>query len=79
MKSRYQNLRRIGTLSVILAWIVLVLGILSAIGVWFGLSQLDKSLQTNFGYEGFFPSPFLFGRAGPVDCRISLPPVLRHR
>ena len=64
MKSRYQNLRRIGTLSVILAWIVLVLGILSAIGVWFGLSQLDKSLQTNFDYEGFFPSPFLSALPG---------------
>ena len=64
MKSRYQNLRRIGTLSVILAWIVLVLGILSAIGVWFGLSQLDKSLQTKFDYEGFFPSPFLSALPG---------------
>jgi hypothetical protein len=59
VKSRYQNLRRIGTLSLILAWIVLALGILSTIGVWLGLSQLGNSLRTNFDYQGFFPSPFL--------------------
>ncbi len=64
MKSRYQNLRRIGTLSVILAWIVLVLGILSAIGVWLGLSQLSNYLQTTFDYQGFFPSPILAALPG---------------
>ena len=51
MKSRYQNLRRIGTLSLILAWIVLVLGILSALGVSLGLNQLGNSLRTNFDYH----------------------------
>lgn len=59
MKSRYQNLRRIGTLSLILAWIVLVLGILSALGVSLGLNQLGNLLRTNFDYQGFFPSPIL--------------------
>ena len=64
MKSRYQNLRRIGTLSLILAWIVLVLGILSAIGVSLGLNQLGNLLRTNFDYQGFFPSPILAALPG---------------
>ncbi len=64
MKSRYQNLRRIGTLSLILAWIVLVLGILSALGVSLGLNQLGNSLRTNFDYQGFFPSPILAALPG---------------
>jgi hypothetical protein len=64
VKSRYQNLRRIGTLSLILAWIVLVLGILSALGVSVGLNQLSNSLRTNFDYQGFFPSPFLAALPG---------------
>ena len=60
MKSRYQNLHRIGTLSLILAWVVLILGILGTIGVWFGLNLVSDSLRTNFDVaNGLGPAPLL--------------------
>lgn len=65
MKSRYQNLHRIGTLSLILAWVVLVLGILAAIGVWLGLNQVSSSLRTNFEMpNGLGPAPLLAALPG---------------
>lgn len=58
MKSHYRNLHRIGTLSLILAWIVLILGILWTIGIWFGLSQAGRYLQDTFD-QGIGPVPVL--------------------
>lgn len=37
MNSRYGSLRTIGTLSIILAWISLILGVIGALAVWFGV------------------------------------------
>jgi hypothetical protein len=65
VKSRYQNLHRIGTLSLILAWVVLVVGILAAIGVWLGLNQVSSSLRTNFEMpNGLGPAPLLAALPG---------------
>jgi hypothetical protein len=65
VKSRYQNLHRIGTLSLILAWVVLVLGILAAIGIWLGLNQVSSSLRTNFEIpNGLGPAPLLAALPG---------------
>lgn len=44
MKSRYQGLRGFGTLALVIAWILLILGILAAIGTWLGLSSLATQL-----------------------------------
>ena len=40
MKSRYQGLRAFGTLALIIAWIILILGILAAVGTWLGINAL---------------------------------------
>lgn len=58
MKSRYRNLHRIGTLSLILAWIVLILGILWSLGIWFGVSQFGNYLKATFD-QGIGPVPLL--------------------
>ena len=44
MKSRYQGLRGFGTLALVIAWILLILGILAAIGTWLGISSLATAL-----------------------------------
>ena len=44
MKSRYSALRTIGTLSLILAWVILILGVLAALGLWLGVSNLLTAL-----------------------------------
>lgn len=45
MKSRYNGLRTIGTLSLILAWVVLILGIALGIASWLGLSAVQSALN----------------------------------
>ena len=45
MKSRYNSLRTIGTLSLIIAWITLILGILFGIATWLGLSSVQNALN----------------------------------
>ena len=45
MKSRYNGLRTIGTLALILAWIVLILGIIMGIASWLGLSAIQNTLN----------------------------------
>lgn len=45
MKSRYNSLRTIGTLSLIFAWITLILGVLFAIATWLGLSSVQSALN----------------------------------
>jgi hypothetical protein len=67
VKSRYRNLHRIGTLSLILAWIMLIVGILSTIGVFAGLSQVGNFVRENFD------SP---GGLGPVPLLAALPSLL---
>ena len=62
MKSHYRNLHRIGTLSLVLAWIVLILGLLWTVAVWLGLSQFGKFLQTNFDQS-----------VGPIPLIATLP------
>lgn len=49
MKSRYQGLRTFGTLALIIAWLLLILGILAAIGTWLGISSLTKALDVQGG------------------------------
>ena len=45
MKSRYNGLRTIGTLALILAWVVLILGIILGIATWLGLSAVQNTLS----------------------------------
>jgi hypothetical protein len=45
VKSRYNGLRTIGTLALILAWIVLILGIIMGIASWLGLSAIQNTLS----------------------------------
>lgn len=45
MKSRYNALRTIGTLALILAWVVLILGIVAGIATWLGLSAVQNTLN----------------------------------
>lgn len=45
MKSRYNALRTIGTLALILAWVVLILGIVFGITTWLGLSAVQNALS----------------------------------
>ncbi len=63
MKSRYQGLRGFGTLALIIAWILLILGILAAIGSWLGINSLAAALdQPNAGWGFFAAIPaLLFG------------------
>lgn len=46
MKSRYNGLRTIGTLALILAWVVLILGIILGIASWLGLSAVQSTLNS---------------------------------
>lgn len=52
MKSRYSGLRFLGTLSLIIAWVLLILGILAAIGSWLGIRNIGTNLQLD---PGFWP------------------------
>jgi hypothetical protein len=61
MTRRYGTLYTIGTISVILAWVLLVLGVIAAIGAWIGLRGLLGSLDVN---------------AGIVPISAALPPLL---
>lgn len=45
MKSRYNGLRTIGTLSLIIAWITLILGVLLGIATWLGLNSVQNALS----------------------------------
>ena len=61
MKSRYGALHTIGTISVILAWVLLVLGVIAAISAWLGLRGLLNTLEVS---------------AGIVPLTAALPPLL---
>lgn len=63
MKSRYQGLRGFGTLALIIAWILLILGILAAIGTWLGVSSLATALDVPGGGWSIFAAipALLFG------------------
>lgn len=45
MKSRYNSLRTIGTLALILAWVILILGILAGVASWIGLRSVQNLLN----------------------------------
>ncbi len=45
MKSRYGVLRTLGTLSIILAWVLLILGVAVGVVAWFGISQIMTTLM----------------------------------
>ena len=58
MKSRYQGLRGFGTLALIIAWILLILGILAGIGSWLGINSLTTALDVpNAGWSIFAAIP----------------------
>jgi hypothetical protein len=63
VKSRYQGLRGFGTLALIIAWILLILGILAGIGAWLGINSLTTALDVpNAGWSIFAAIPgLLFG------------------
>jgi hypothetical protein len=44
VKSRYQGLRAFGTLALVIAWLLLILGVLAAIGTWLGINSLATQL-----------------------------------
>jgi hypothetical protein len=46
VKSRFGVLRTLGTLSIVLAWVLLILGIAVALIAWFGISQLMDQLMS---------------------------------
>lgn len=54
MNSRYGSLRVLGTLCLILAWVVLVLGIAGSLGAWFGLGDFLDSISTGFRWVALF-------------------------
>lgn len=61
MKSRYQGLRAFGTLALIIAWIILILGILAAVGTWLGINTLATELTgRSAGWSFFAAIPGLF-------------------
>jgi hypothetical protein len=64
VKSRYQGLRAFGTIALIIAWILLILGILSAVGTWLGINALSRQL-TAAGTS-----------AGGWSLAVALPPLL---
>lgn len=69
MKSRYGVLRTLGTLSIVWAVILLLLGITSGILGWWGLAQLLPAIDLPEGVGGAanavaFAIPFLWGLAG---------------
>ncbi|MER2598141.1 MAG: hypothetical protein ABTQ73_01305 [Caldilineales bacterium] len=45
MKSRYQGLRVLGTLALVLAWIILILGLLAAFGSWRAAQSVGDRLD----------------------------------
>lgn len=66
MKSRYQGLRGFGTLALVIAWILLILGILAGIGSWLGINAL-----TDAGWSIFTAIPgLLFGFLGFIQFYI---------
>lgn len=73
MKSRYQGLRAFGTLALIIAWLLLILGILAAVGTWLGISSLTRALEVQGGsgwsIAAALPS-LLFGLFGFVQFYI---------
>lgn len=72
MKSRYQGLRIFGTLALIIAWILLILGILAAVGAWLGLNSLAQQLTgQQAGWTIFTAVPgLLFGIMGFIQFYI---------
>lgn len=72
MKSRYQGLRAFGTLALIIAWIVLILGILAAIGTWLGISNVATQLTgQSAGWSIFAAIPgLLFAIMGFIQFYI---------
>lgn len=70
MKSRYQGLRAFGTLALIIAWVLLILGILAAIGAWLGISSLTRALDVQgaggWSLAAAVPS-LLFGLLGFIQ------------
>ena len=72
MKSRYQGLRGFGTLALIIAWILLILGILAGIGAWLGINSLTTALDVpNAGWSIFAAIPgLLFGLVGFIQLYI---------
>jgi len=72
VKSRYQGLRGFGTLALIIAWILLILGILAGIGSWLGINALTAALDmSNVGWSIFTAVPgLLFGFLGFIQFYI---------
>jgi hypothetical protein len=67
MEKKFKVLRIIGTLWKILAWIVLVGGILSSIGILLAGLLGGGGLSSQFGQQGQSPlGPFVFSAAGAV-------------
>lgn len=63
MKSRYQGLHFIGTLSLILAWVLLILAIIAAIGAFAALGGLRSVLAE---YNITLPGALSWGAAIPA-------------
>ncbi len=60
MKSRYQGLRGFGTLALVIAWLVLIVGILAAIGTWLGIDAVATQLTgQSVGWTFFLAVPGL--------------------
>lgn len=59
MKSRYSGLRTIGTLALILAWVLLILGIGAGIGSWIGLNSVQSFLRSTDLNINLGPLPFV--------------------
>lgn len=72
MKSRYQGLRGFGTLALIIAWILLILGILAGVGAWLGINSLTQALDVSGGGWSFFAAipGLLFGIMGFIQFYI---------
>lgn len=75
MKSRYQGLRAFGTIALIIAWILLILGILAAVGTWLGINTLSRQLTTAGTSAGGWSlavalPPLLFGILGFIQFYI---------
>lgn len=61
MKSRYGFLRALGSLSVAIAWILLILGVLAAVGGWMGMTAFRRAVDVPaaFTLVGIVP-PLIF-------------------
>jgi hypothetical protein len=72
VKSRYQGLRGFGTLALIIAWILLILGILAGVGAWLGINSLTQALDVSGGGWSFFAAipGLLFGIMGFIQFYI---------